>query len=453
MGLPDSLRGFNDGSSRREFCKAVLAIGGSGALAACTRQTDAPDVPQGVNDPDVLPEQQHAWGNFLLDDEQGNPRFPRHQILLFLNYAGEDEPTDADRQQVEQALRTVERAYQWGARGQPHDALLYSGVLFTIGYSPGYFDRFDRPLPASVDLLPPEELLATLGEDATPDRYDAVMHVAADYPQFVLETELALQGEVESLNGVEMSATFEGVLEPAERRTGFMGRGLPEKRLDQPRIPHDAPLSMGFKSTFQDTVPAEEKVTIRQGPFADGTTQQVSRIAIDLPEWYDHSRSERTHRMFSPHHTTEEVGETAERLADDSHVGEEIAERTEEDAREQGVVGHQQKLARARDEDDDPRVLRRDFNATGGEGSVLLFDSWQRGIDDFLETTRAMYHTTAEDGERTPDDGDRTGEDGDDGSLADAHDGIVEFIETTNRATFLMPPRSLRALPRAAPER
>lgn len=30
-------------------------------------------------------------------------------------------------------------------------------------------------------------------------------------------------------------------------------------------------------------------------------------------------------------------------------------------------------------------------------------------------------------------------------------DGILDFIDVTNRATFLMPPRSLRALPAPQP--
>ncbi|WP_459191017.1 DUF7405 family protein [Halosimplex sp. J119] len=421
---------------RREFLKAALAVGGASAYSACLERPETPEVPSGADVPSELPRRQHEWTPFLLDDEHGNPRFPRHQLLLFLDYAGDSRPTEDEREQVEAALRTAERAFQLGARGQPrHDALVYEGLLFTIGYSPSYFERFDASLPPSIDLPLPQAVLDELGESATADDYDAVMHFAADYPQFILETELALRGELSTLNGVDVKGTFDGILEPVERRSGFMGRGLPEKRLDEPRIPEDASLSMGYKSTFTDTVPTEDSITIQTGSFAGGTTQQVSRLSLDLPSWYDRSESERAHAMFSPHHSPEQVGETGELLAEDSGVDAEIAEQTDEDARTRGCVGHQQKLVKARTDDDAPRIMRRDFNGTGGDGAVLMFDSWQRGIGEFLETAKAM---------RTDEFGDTT--------LSDAHNGILDAIETTNRATFLMPPRPLRALPPADPD-
>jgi hypothetical protein len=284
------------GLSRRDFAKAAVAIGGSAALAACLDRGGAPDVQRGPDDRSTLPERQHAWDGSLSTDEHGNVVAPRHHVLLLLDYEREGAPTADDREQVERAFRGLERAY---ARGN-------DGLLFTVGYSPAYFERFDETLPEGVDLPAPEALAPF--EDPDFDTPDSVVHLASDHPQVVLAAEEALRGNEERANGVEMSASLEGVFGVADRRTGFVGAGLPAEHDDVTGVPEgevseDAPLFMGFASNFGDSQASEERVAIQDGPFAGGTTQHVSTIHLQLDQWYDQdSRYHREATMFSPAH-------------------------------------------------------------------------------------------------------------------------------------------------------
>jgi len=445
-------RSRGDGVSRRDFVRVAVSIGGASALSACIERGDIgtgddrtetddgaglPDLPAG--DPEAVPDRQHAWTASLLTDEHGNPKFPEYQSFLFLNYDREGVPTDADRETVESAFRSLEKAYVWGTDEGADRKFFHDGIFFTVAYSPSYFSRFDADVPGSVDLRPPAAVHEAVGEDpARADGHDAVVHLATDYPGVLLATELALFGERTELNGVEMESHLGDVFARADRRAGFVGHGLPAENLDEERVSEEAPASMGFKSALRDNTPSEDRVTLRDGPFAGGTTMHVSQLAIDLGSWYDRDLSERVDRMYSPHHTVEEVGEAGKNVAADSGVTEAIADSTAEDAEGYGVVGHAQKIARARDDDFDPRLLRRgDFNSARPGGSTLHFGSLHRSTGDLIETLRAMYDV---------------GFGGDPPDIDPEDDGILSVLETRSRATFLMPPRNLRALPPARPD-
>jgi hypothetical protein len=426
--------------------KAAVAIGGTGALSACAQRagrsegTATAEFPQGT-DPDALPDRQHAWGAYTARSKFGTPVFPQHQAFVFLDYVG-DGPTDAERDRMETALRDLERAYQRGI-GDDSDALRTDGLLFTIGYSPRYFDRVGGGLETEY-LQSAEEMLQTLDDDpGKADAFDAVLHLASGHAQIVLAVEEALFGEVETLNGRAMRADLDGVFERADRRTGFVGRGLPNENIDD-RIPERSPASMGFKSSYADTFPSEDSVTIEEGPFAGGTTQQVSRIEVDIDAWYDEDHADRVEKMFSTEHDPSEVGEVGDLLGSSSEMTRAVADRTMSDASDHGRVGHAQKVARARrDEDFTPRILRRgDFSAPDEAGSVLHFGSIQRSTEDFVATRRAMDDIAFDEDvadEEAP-------------SVAPEDDGILSFTEVTNRATFLVPPRDLRSLPPAQPD-
>lgn len=428
MDETDGSDPVNRGLSRRQFAKAAVAIGGASALSACLDRTDDPDVAQGPEDLSTLPASQHAWNEFLATDDHGNDVAPRHRVLLLLNYRDEGTPSDADRETAESAFRSLERAYRRGN----------DGLLFTVGYSPAYFDRFDADLPADVDLQRPEEVLSAVGEDpAKADHYDAVLLLTADFGSIVLSAEAALFGEIETVNGVDVEGTLDDLFERAERRTGVVGKGLPAERLDEERIPDHAPLSMGFKSGYRDSLPSEDKVTITGGPFDQAATQALSRLHIDLGRWYDRDQEERIDQMFSPDPTHDDVGETAEGLGGDSGVTKETVERIDAHADEYGRVGHTAKTAAARDEDFDPVILRRSegiaTDVTAEDVAGFNFTSVQEGIEDFVATRKAM----------NPDEYDD--------DVADPHHGIVDYLETRSRGTFLVPPRRLRALPPPRP--
>ncbi|ELY86320.1 DUF7405 family protein [Natrinema altunense] len=425
------MNGSDRGLSRRAFVRSAVAIGGASALSACLQREEPEDVPQAALAPDELPDRQHAWNEFLATDDHGNVVPPEHHLLLGLEYVG-DGPAEVERERerLEAALRTLERAYKRGNEG----------LAFTIGYGPNYFDRFDTDLPDGVDLPEPEALAPI--EDPQLDEYDALVHLASDYGHVTLSAEEALKGDLDELNGLEVEGSLTGVFDVAERRTGFIGRGLPADNQagvsgipDGEPVPEDAPLFMGFKSGFRKTQASEDRVTIGEGPFAGGTTIHLSKIQLHLHQWYEQdSRDQRVAKMFSPTHAEDGLVEGAgHNLGDSSRVAE-VGGSAADDARNEGTVGHAQKAARAR-EDGAPIILRRDFDSTDDDRAALHFLSLQRSIEDFVTTRRAM-----------------TGSDLTEGSVnSRTNNGILQYISVRNRANYLVPPRDRRALPAPNP--
>ncbi|MFP4590577.1 MAG: Tat pathway signal protein [Halobacteriales archaeon] len=418
--------------SRRGVLRTAVSVGGLAGLAACLEEEGDAPVPIGPDDLSGMPARQFAWNDVLRVDDHGNRVAPRHRVLLLLEYLGEGPPTPADRDETESALRTLERAYERSPEG----------LLFTVSYSPAYFDRFPDDLDDGVDLPEPEALAPF--ESPDPDRPDAVVHLASDRASVVLEAEEALRGSLDEANGRDVEATLDGIFRVADRRTGFVGAGLPADRQDvrglpdSAPVPEDAPMFMGFKSDFRRNQASEDRVAIRDGPFADGTTQQLSRIRLHLDQWYEQDdRHHRVATMFCPAHAEEGF---VDGVGDNLEAGGQVAdrgcpERAEADARERGVVGHSQKTAAAR-VDGDSRLLRRDFNSTDGDRATLHFLSLQRTIADFVETREAMNGTDLASAGAV---GRRT------------NNGILQYMTVERRGNYLLPPRSLRSLPPANP--
>lgn len=418
------------GIPRREFLKSAVAIGGTGALGACLSRENV-DVPTGPDDLSSYPERQHAWNEALPQDDYGNVIPPRHHILLYLNSHRDGLPTASDRERLEATLRGIEYAYERSGEG----------IFQTISYSPVYFEQFDQSLPEHIDLPHPEALSSF--EDPELDTSEAVIHLASNHAQVVLGAEEALKGTKSTPNGVEQPDTaLTDVFEVVDRRTGFVGEGLPKENADEAEgvpsdeVPEDTPMFMGFKSSFEKSQASEDRVTIETEPFADGTTQHISKLDLNLNQWYTQDdRWQREAKMFCPYHAENDVIEgTGENLGSGSKV--DRCGSTEETAREMGVVGHSQKTARARDENDSPRILRRDFDSTDGETAGLHFVALQRGITDFNETREAMNGSDVVEKSAV---GQRS------------NNGILQYIQTQNRGNFLVPPRSLRVLPPARP--
>lgn len=445
--------GKDRGLDRRDFIAAAVAIGGSSALSACLDiearsetetatgtpaetasgttqdESEAVDFPRG-NAPEELPAAQHTWNEYLVHDMTGNTALPRHQLVLGLEYVGSTPPTAAERAQVEGAMATLDRAFQWGTGGDP-SASLAEGLLSMLGYAPRYFAAMEESVEG---LLAPEALLEAVDEDpALADPFDATLVLNSDYGAIVLAAEAALFGEREQLNGVPVEDTFEGVFELADRRSGVVGRGLPAEETDHEGIPEEAPLSMGFRSSFADNQAAEEAVTIDDGPFAGGTTLQASRLRINLDRWYDQDADERVGTMFTPRLDEDDLSETGDRLGSESGITEADAENVAETAGEHDALGHTQKVARARDEDFEPTILRRTeavaTDAEFAEGVGFNFTSIQDDVQRFVEVRRAMH----------PDEYDV--------DVDDPHHGIVDYLETMARGVYVVPPRSDRALP------
>ncbi len=418
---------------RRELLKYAVALGGAGALSACLGEREQEPVPTG--DPANKPARQHAWREHIEHDEHGNSLLPRHQTLLYLNLDSSGPPTESERTTVENALTTLDSAYEWGNEG----------LLHTTAYSPRYFERFDADLPESVDLPQPQALSPF--EDPSFDTQDALVHLASDRADVVLEAEEAMVGERDSANGVAVDAKLTDVFTVDSRRTGFVGAGLPAEHDDAEgvppgdHIPEASPLFMGFKAGFAGNQASEDYVTIEEGPFAGGTTKSVSNLRQRLDDWYlEQDFTERVEEMFSPGHARDGLVEgIGENLGDDSKI-DQFLDDIEDQARASGRVGHAQKAARAnRDENGDVRLLRRHFESTDDIGSEqevasLHFPSLQRNISAFEDVRRAMNGTDMT--EVTP------------AIRQRVNNGILEYIFVRRRGYFLVPPRERRALPR-----
>lgn len=416
------------GVDRREFMKSALAIGGASALSTTIGMYGMPGTARADGeDPIGIAERanrQHAWDAFE-QSARGTTVPPEHHLVLSLDYQHDGEPSPGHRREVEGAFRQLEAAFGWR----------YDGLLFTVGYSPEYFDRFEADLPPGLEpadgnptLVRAESMIDAISlprEDIAADTYDACLHLASDHVQHLLAAEEALWGERDEINGVTIEADFVDIFDrPREyprRRTGFAGRENVVGNLEsdtefeepEERIPEEADLSMGFNALFDNSVPAETNVTLLEdqafdaetplppGSFAQGTVEHVSTLDIDLDSWYDdYDLDERRSRMFSPEHTEDGTGVAGEELgesnapADGPKVREagseetDLAERTEADASE-GAVGHVQKLARGRFDlenrmlesvpEDDPAVTDGDEQALETPMLRRDFDTTDRG--------------------------------------------------------------------------
>ncbi|MFC7098563.1 DUF7405 family protein [Halobaculum marinum] len=424
-----------DGLTRREALKAAVAVGGAAGLAACVDRLDGADPIPAGDGPAAHPERQYAWNEFVRTDDAGNWQLPTHQTLLYLTLPGDAPPTEAERETVRGALDALDEAYAWS----------HEGLLHSAAYSPTYFERFADPLAVPDDVSLPQP--TPLADYETPDfdTQDVLVHLASDRPDAVLAAEQALLGEADEVNDVSVPSALTDALDLDARRTGFMGAGIPHEKGDglegvpEPNpIPEESPLFMGFAAGFRQNQATEDYVAIGEGPFAEGTTKSVGNWRQRLADWYgEQDFDQQVMEMFSPGHAEEGLVEgVGTNLGDDSLI-DRFADSVVADAAEYGRVGHAQKAARAnRDENGDPLLLRRHFESADDDIASLHFPSLQRSIDQFEAVRRAMNGVDAT--EATP------------AVRQRVNNGILEYIFVRHRGYFLVPPRSLRALPTAS---
>ncbi|MGH2836606.1 MAG: DUF7405 family protein, partial [Solirubrobacteraceae bacterium] len=350
-----------------------------------------------------LPVRQHAWDATLALDRYGNPTPPRHDRLLLFDVRGTPNPRYA--RLLEAELRTLEHAHPWGP----------SGLLFTAGWAPSYFERVLRlasPIPRARAL--------SEFEQPTIDGFQLCLHLASD-DEPLLES---------CARRLEHALT--PILRLRQTRTGFVGTGLAAAHQRVGGIPggnhvsESSPLFMGFKSALERNQASEDAVTIPTGEFAQGTTMAVSYMTLSLESWYGElSYAQRVARMYSPQTTPAQVARfTTDAQSNPDLLGQAI--------RQHGVIGHAQASARAR-RGGRPIILRRDFDTVDGGQAGLHFVSLQRSIADFVTTRTAMNQSGAqlENPEIT----------------ATVNNGINGFIFVQRRANYVLPSRAERAFP------
>jgi hypothetical protein len=406
--------------TRRRFLLGATAVAAGGAGAAVglsgalnSQGQPVPLVPLGTQ-PAGLPARQHAWAATEARDADGNPISPRFDRLLLFDVDGT--PTPAHARVLEAALRTLERTYRWGP----------SGLLFTAGWSPGYFE-------SALGVRSPIPYAQALSDFELPaiDTYDLCLHLACDDEDRLASVEAALIHGA-PLGEADGSLDISSALRWRETRTGFAGAGLPAQRQNVGGIPpgdpvaKSAPLFMGFKSSLRRNQASEDDITILSGPFAGGTTMAVSYMRLRLDSWYqDLDQRERVARMYAPQVTPEQAEHFTTDAESDPNLLEQAINRY-------GVIGHAQTSARAR-RNGKPLILRRDFNTVDGGQAGLHFVSVQRTIQDFVTTRTAMNATAAQ--LQNP-------------AITDTvNNGINEFMFVLKRANYILPTRSQRSFP------
>jgi hypothetical protein len=357
--------------------RGLLVASGALAVAALRPPAGAALGARGVRAaPAGRPDRQHAWDATLAVDEHGNRTAPRLHRLLLLDLAGP--PGIADATALEDALRAVEAQQPAGP----------SGILLTVGWGPAWFAALGVPSPV------PEP--AALAGDRAPrlERFAACIHLASDFADVLARAERTVR------------TALGGALVLAGRRTGFTGRGLP-RRLGPPaarRLAREAPLYLGFASTARRSQAREGDVTLRDGPWAGGTTMHVSVLELALERWGRLDERERVAAMFAPGVTPARARRPGPGLVLPAP---------------DGRAGHAQAAAAAR-RDGRPRLLRRDFDGVQDGRAVVHFVSLQRDLEDLAATRRALV----------------------------AHGpGIEPFVRARSRAAFVVPPRSRRTCP------
>jgi len=403
--------------SRRGLLGRLAALSGAVGLSGCARlfarraESLSTDLPPNPHD---LPARQHAWNDYLRTDAHGNHLSPRHHRVLLLDLDAEPSPEAA--RTAERAMRTLEAAYDWGP----------DGLLHLLAWGSAYFDRLDRLQQAPV--RHPQVLSRTDDPDLL--AFDAALVLASDVPSHPSAVEAAAFGGRSTLNGVAVEDRLGDVFSVAARRTGFIGEGLPAAHADAEgvpgdAVPDDAPMFTGFFSGRRGTQATEDRVTVREGRYAGGTTMHLSHLRESLDGWWNGLDDRgRVARMFSPEFSPEDVAD----FDDDVPFSDAAAEH----ASEYGVVGHIEKVQRAR-EGGRPVILRRDFNTVDGGEAGVHFLALQRSLADFETTRKAMNGWYLRD---------------DHDAVTDrAHNGLLNFITVASRANFYVPPRDRRAFP------
>ncbi|QLG27769.1 hypothetical protein HUG10_09475 [Halorarum halophilum] len=397
--------------SRRSLLgRLSAAVGVAAAGCAGLRPPPGLDLPANPHD---VPRRQFAQRAHLREDADGNPLGTRFRRVLLLDL--QREPSAEAGRTVERALRTLEDAYDWSPDGLFH--LLAWGTNYLDDH--GVLNRVPTDHPTVLSRVDTPELL----------RFDAALVLESDVPSHLTAAESALFGDRAELNGVAVDHRLLDTFARRERRTGFIGEGLPAAHADAEgvpadAIPEDAPMFTGFQSGREKTQASEDRVTIDDGPLEGGTTMHLSHLTLNLKRWYAFSEASRVKRMFDPETTPDdEAGFT-----DDVP----FADRVEEHASEHGMVGHHEKVARVR-RDGEPLLLRRDFNTVDGGHPGVHFLAFQRAGKDFRRTRKSMNGWYLRDD--SPD-------------ITDSeNNGILDVIRVRSRANFVVPPREKRAFP------
>lgn len=289
---------FDGFPSRRGPLKTAITTGGAAAFSAYLDGAPGDPIPAGTGTLGALPNRQRAWSEPCREDDHGNVEIPRHQMPPYFGLDGRGLPSEAACATVEGTFHALDRAYERG----------HEGVIWSVVYSPQYFDCFNDPFLGGVDL---SELRALLPSEIPGlGRQDALAHSASGHADAVLEAEQVLLGKVDEANDATVDADLLGILSTMSWRTSLVGTRFPvEHRSDLNSIPDGdpvpktPPLFMGFRAGFTKNQATEEYVIIGDGPFTGATMRHMANVRQRPSDWYDEGgHYHRVIKLFSPEH-------------------------------------------------------------------------------------------------------------------------------------------------------
>lgn len=371
-------------------------------------------------------------------------------------------PGRREQQRLEAALQAIEQAYPYNP----------SGVFTLVAYGLPYFRTYIRSTifdahlphmantPDAADAKAAPVLLDAVRFPGDPpatllEANDIVFHLRSDVLANLQDVRRALFERSGSLAGqAAPSADVSDLFHITSIRTGFVGPGLPRRMAEQAHlgvatlVPETTPLFMGFTSSQQMGQAREVAVsfdgqpdplvppltTVQPGDyFAGGTALHVSHLTEDLDRWYALPYDARLARMFHFNAPAQSGAVTLQTMWLNPNT-------TEIDARQRQVIGHNEAVQRgSRTREGQALLLRVDFNTldaldvSGGavptpgvhflafSPGSWLFHRSRMGMADPALTARYGLAATAY--------------------------GINDFIHTTRRQNFLVPPRAHRAFP------
>jgi hypothetical protein len=310
-------------------------------------------------------------------------------------------------------------------------------------------------------------------EDVVIEHNDVCFHFKSDFKSHIDEVVQALfYPGWPTLNGVLAPGAFIGDLVTVTSvRRGFAGHGMPRRiatSLGIPgaeKIPAGAMLFMGFTSSHVHGLAAGNLASYETVPgwtdatptsyMAGGANMHVSHIAVELDRWYGLSHSDRLHRMFHPRRNEPEEVLSPDQCPETSTFQ---AER-DEDVEHFGLVGHNeqmqflsrveaptttaygQKIPRGTtfflrqdfDTVDNPFVFSVDGPVSAVPRAGVHFIGIGPSAQHFELMRREMDSPDLAEKHRLPDE----------------NVGFTDFLVTTHRQNYCLPPRAHRSFPLA----
>lgn len=469
------------GASRRSFIKSAATMTAAGSVLAVMEQLTGGITRAAAKGLGPAHDEQYLVdGMAVVRDNGVEVLVPPLYKYIITGRLRRDRTWDAAALQKAQAK--LEKAVAQSERGRPRTA---GGLTVVVAWGLPYFRTFIKPRIPARDWAAIWPRLADGTEDAVIDAIrfgsDPAGLVVEDNEVMVMirsDSPVVLDEVKGKLFRDSASSGYLGdIIEVTSERTGFVGRGFDKPsvarqliaRFDPAlaaRIPAGAQLTMGYTSTQKDSLPPDNissfetlgKTTVKPGDyFAGGAAMHLSHVYIDLPTWYSRPQSERAARMFSPRTP---VGQETVTVANGPQ---QVSSRTEvEDDARRGPGGHnsllQQATRLAADVRDAYGVLRgrgtavpsrEDFNTLDAPFTTSANparDGWspvqnRPGLHFVVFVpASASFHAARN---------------AMDGKLAGAAlgtprgNGINEFLSTTHRQNFLVPPRAHRSFPMA----